>query len=287
RRPNRSAERPPSSKKPPNVSVYAVTTHCRSEVLKCRLRPIAGSATLVTVASRMTMNWARQTVTISAVLERTAATALTCDASATPSDTGSSGRHVAVAALAKFLDEPGTGRIPTELGFGLGRERRLIYQQHFREVIAQAHSRLLVRPRHRPGSACGIGGRLGELGDGRVEPIAYYVAATRRIVLEDQAEEVREIGDVNRGPALAPAAQHDQVAGVVARGSEQDSRHRPSPVSVCDPRDDDDSTHVRRPEHAALDRLLPRHERGRIDRGVLGDRGVGSVDPRAADVQER
>jgi hypothetical protein len=69
RRPNRSAERPPSSKNPPKVSVYAVTTHCKSEVLKCRLRAIAGSATFVTVASRMTMNWARHTVTMSAVLE--------------------------------------------------------------------------------------------------------------------------------------------------------------------------------------------------------------------------
>jgi hypothetical protein len=33
-RPNRSAERPPSIRKPANVSVYALTTHCRPVVEK-------------------------------------------------------------------------------------------------------------------------------------------------------------------------------------------------------------------------------------------------------------
>jgi hypothetical protein len=49
--------------------MYAVTTHCRSPLVTRVSRPIAGSATFVTVASRTTMNWARQTVTMSAVFE--------------------------------------------------------------------------------------------------------------------------------------------------------------------------------------------------------------------------
>ena len=45
-------------------------THCKSDVVKRRSRAIAGSATFVTVASRMTMNCARHTVRMSAVLKR-------------------------------------------------------------------------------------------------------------------------------------------------------------------------------------------------------------------------
>jgi hypothetical protein len=69
RRPNRSADRPPSNRNPPNESVYAVTTYCRSPGVKRKSRAIVGSATFVTVASRTTMNWARQTVATSAVFK--------------------------------------------------------------------------------------------------------------------------------------------------------------------------------------------------------------------------
>src|SRR4051794_3632505 len=62
-RPTMSAARPPSSRKPPKVSVYELITHCRSDCEKCRSRWIDGSATLTIVASRMTMNCARQTST--------------------------------------------------------------------------------------------------------------------------------------------------------------------------------------------------------------------------------
>ena len=55
RRPSRSAARPPSSMKPPNVSAYAVTTHCRLVALKCRSRPIVGSETLTIVRSMIVM----------------------------------------------------------------------------------------------------------------------------------------------------------------------------------------------------------------------------------------
>src|SRR5919198_1100711 len=55
RRPSRSAARPPSSKNPPNVSAYAVTTHCRLVWEKCRSRPIVGSETLTIVRSMTVM----------------------------------------------------------------------------------------------------------------------------------------------------------------------------------------------------------------------------------------
>ena len=62
-RPARSPARPPRRRKPPNISVYAFTTHCRSASVISRSLWIVGSATLTIVASRMTMNCARQTST--------------------------------------------------------------------------------------------------------------------------------------------------------------------------------------------------------------------------------
>ncbi len=50
-RPSRSASRPPSSRNPPKVSVYAFTTHERSSREKCRWAPIDGSATFTIDAS--------------------------------------------------------------------------------------------------------------------------------------------------------------------------------------------------------------------------------------------
>jgi hypothetical protein len=55
-RPSRSARRPPSSRKPPNVSVYAFTTHVRLSREKCKCAPIEGSATLTIEASITTTN---------------------------------------------------------------------------------------------------------------------------------------------------------------------------------------------------------------------------------------
>ena len=75
-RPNRSPARPPSSMEPPNASVYAVMTHCRSALAKPRSVWIAGSATFTIVASSTTMNWA--TVTSA----RTSHLLGACDASA-------------------------------------------------------------------------------------------------------------------------------------------------------------------------------------------------------------
>src|SRR6202012_4592234 len=58
RRPSRSAARPPSSRNPPNVSVYAFTTQGRLASEKCSAVLIDGSATLTIDASSTTMNWA-------------------------------------------------------------------------------------------------------------------------------------------------------------------------------------------------------------------------------------
>ncbi len=66
RRPSRSAARPPSSRKPANVSVYAFTTHCRPVVEKRSPSRIDGSATFTIDTSRITISCARQTRTSSA-----------------------------------------------------------------------------------------------------------------------------------------------------------------------------------------------------------------------------
>jgi hypothetical protein len=57
-RPSRSASRPPSSSRLPNARVQAVTTHCRSTVVKCSARCADGSAMFITVRSRTTISCA-------------------------------------------------------------------------------------------------------------------------------------------------------------------------------------------------------------------------------------
>src|SRR5258705_2893180 len=61
RRPSASASRPPSSRKPPKISVYAFSTHDRLCSENPRLVWIVGSATFTTVASSTTMNCATAT----------------------------------------------------------------------------------------------------------------------------------------------------------------------------------------------------------------------------------
>jgi hypothetical protein len=57
RRPSRSASRPPSRRKPPKVSAYALTTHERFSCEESSAAPIDGSATLTIEISRTTTNW--------------------------------------------------------------------------------------------------------------------------------------------------------------------------------------------------------------------------------------
>ena len=49
----------------------------------------------------------------------------------------------------------------------------------------------------------------------RVQSIADDVVAAGRVVLQSAPEEIREVGDVDRGPVLTSDAEHDQVAGIV------------------------------------------------------------------------
>ena len=57
-RPNRSPSLPPSSKRLPNASAYAVTTHCRLSVEKPKERCAEGSAMFTIVASSTTISCA-------------------------------------------------------------------------------------------------------------------------------------------------------------------------------------------------------------------------------------
>src|SRR6476620_3072061 len=61
-RPSRSAQRPPSSRKPPKVIVYAVITHCSPLAEKWSDREIDGSATVTIDTSRTVMKYATQTM---------------------------------------------------------------------------------------------------------------------------------------------------------------------------------------------------------------------------------
>ncbi len=61
-RPRRSAKRPPSSRKPPKVIVYAVITHCSPLAEKWSAREIDGSATVTIDTSRTVMKYATQTM---------------------------------------------------------------------------------------------------------------------------------------------------------------------------------------------------------------------------------
>ena len=63
-RPRRSPARPPSRRKPAKTSVYALITHCKlASFLKPSEDWMCGRATFTIVASRTTMNCARQMIT--------------------------------------------------------------------------------------------------------------------------------------------------------------------------------------------------------------------------------
>jgi hypothetical protein len=62
-RPRRSPARPPSRRKPAKTSVYALITHCRLASVKPSEVWMCGRATFTIVASRTTMNCARQMMT--------------------------------------------------------------------------------------------------------------------------------------------------------------------------------------------------------------------------------
>src|SRR5579859_6795797 len=123
----------------------------------------------------------------------------------------------AIAAVAELVDQSGVCRVPPELVASFGRNSPLVEQQDLAEVVAETGLGLVVRTRDRAGGAGRNSGSVGELGDGRVQPVADDVVATGRVVLEHAPEEVGEICDMHGGPVLLAGAEHDQVARLVAR----------------------------------------------------------------------
>ena len=175
--------------------------------------------------------------------------------------------------------------MPIEPGSGVGCVGALIEQEHLREVIAQARTGLVVGTWYRAWSADRDSGGLGDLGDRRIRSVADDVEAAGRVVFQNPPEEVTQVRDVNRRPVLLPRAEHDQVAGFVSGRTEQEPGNASAAVAVRDAGHDHDSAHAVRVEDPTLDRLLPRDQRRCVHRGLLGDGGVGTVDPLAADVE--
>src|SRR5919201_1768451 len=73
-RPSRSAARPPSNRKPPKTSAYALITHCRFSCEKPRSTWIDGNATFTIAMSRTTMNWTTLRSASASHLRRSVAT---------------------------------------------------------------------------------------------------------------------------------------------------------------------------------------------------------------------
>ena len=93
--------------------------------------------------------------------------------------------------------------MPVELGSSLGRVGALIEQEDLGEVVAQARPGLIVGAGDRSRSAGRDGGRLGQLGNGRVQSIADDVVAAGRVVLQRAPEEIGQVGDVDGRPSAA------------------------------------------------------------------------------------
>jgi hypothetical protein len=109
----------------------------------------------------------------------------------------SAGRHLAVAPVAQLIDESRMGRMPVELGPRLGCVGALIEQQDFGEVFAQACPGLVVGTGDRSWSAGCDGGRLGYLGDGRVQSVTDYEVPASRVGFQHAAVVIREVRDVD------------------------------------------------------------------------------------------
>ena len=102
---------------------------------------------------------------------------------------------VSVAPVPQFVDEPGVGGMPIELGASPGGVGALIEQEHLGEVVAQA----------RPGLVVGAGARL-VAGTGRVD---------RPVRVAQQAQDRRPVVQVDDGRRRA-ALTDDAALGIVA-----------------------------------------------------------------------
>src|SRR4051812_26794688 len=125
-------------------------------------------------------------------------------------------RYLPIASLQELVDQPRVGRMPIELGSSLRRVGALIEQEDLGEIVAQPGPSLIVGARDSSRGARGHSGRVGQLGDGRVQSIADDVVAASRVVFQRAPEEVGQVGDVDRRPVLLSRAEPDQVAVVVS-----------------------------------------------------------------------
>src|ERR1700761_5444188 len=106
-------------------------------------------------------------------------------------------------------------------------------------------------------------------------------------MFEHAPEHLGEVGHVDRGPVLPSGAEHDQVAGLVARRAEEQSGDSAAAVTVGRTGHHHDATHVSDVEQPGLYREFPGHERGWVERRALVDGAGGAVDPQTADVDVR
>src|SRR3954466_8540913 len=84
---------------------------------------------------------------------------------------------------------------------------------------------------------------------------------------------------------LLPGAEHDQLAVVIPGGAEQQPGDPSSAVAVGDARNDHDSSHAACVENSLLDGLPPGDDGRCLERRLLVDGEVVSVDPLTADMQ--
>src|SRR4051794_37815332 len=95
-----------------------------------------------------------------------------------------SGGRRRVAPASELGDESRPRWTPVELGLRPSGAAALIEQEDFGEVVAQARPSLIAGARDGAWSADRDGGRLGQLGNRRVESVADDVAAASRVVLQ-------------------------------------------------------------------------------------------------------
>src|ERR1700751_243208 len=141
------------------------------------------------------------------------------------------GRLLTVAPVTELVGQRRAGRVPAEFGAGLGRVGALVEQQDVGEA-AEACPGFIVGTGDRSWRPDRGSGGLREFGDRLVRPVADDVVAAGRVVFQGAPEGVGQVRDVHCRPVLSPGAEHDEVAGLVARGAEDDPGDPAAAVAV-------------------------------------------------------
>jgi hypothetical protein len=166
--------------------------------------------------------------------------------------------------------------------FELGRGGALIEQQDFGEVVAYALPSLFVGAGDRSWSTDRDGGRHGEFGYGRVQSIADNVVAAAASCSNARRKKSARSATWTVDQCCCPVPSMIKLPWS-SRGEPSSSPGIPPPLAVRDAGDDHDPAPVVDRKHSAFDRFLPCHQRRRPERRLLGDGGVGTVDPQTAD----